>query len=835
MSIGQHSVSLGRPLAGMIRDGFRTVRHGLREAERGIRRLRKSRRHSSRVDAVPEAYRQPLTRPANATLAPSVLIIAETSIPQCTKYRVVQKTEAFRHLGIDCTWISWTDAGACRQALQTHSEVIFYRVPAYEAVLGLIAEAKRLGLKTWWEADDLIFDASVLRQSRALERFDRKTFEHLLEGAELYRRAMLSCDGAIASTPGLAAAMRRSGMTEVQVVENGLDEQTLAAATAVQARRQQGADDGLVRIVYGSGTNTHDVDFEEAAPAISRILGRFPQVRLRLIGPVAVPPSLDSVRDHIEQLPATDYETYLQLLAACDISIAPLEDFVFNEAKSNIKYLEASVVGLPSVCSPRSAFADVIRHGENGLLCDDDRAWEEAIGSLVTDAGRRRQLAEAAWATVLDRYAPARLAEQQASSLVVDRRRTGRLRVLSVNIFYAPRSFGGATVLAENVNRILHGRHDVDLHVFTAVPENVTKASSLYRYEAGGISVFGMGLPETIHETPAGFDNPESVPAFAAVLDAVQPDIVHFHSIQGIGVGTLELCRSRGVPYAVTLHDAWWMCGRQFMINRKGSFCDQQAIDLQVCASCVDNPRRNLTRAANARRALEQASLLLTPSQYFADLHAANGFAGVQVNKNGVTRPDGRRRTRRDGPVRVGYVGGNTRIKGFHLVQRAFRELSDLDATLVLVDNTLNLGFSSFGPEAIRGIEQVEVVPAYTHETIDDFFADIDVLLFPTQWKESFGLTVREAIIRDVWVIATDAGGVVEDIRPGRNGTIIPFRDDGTALQAAIVEAVERLDRYTPGEPVTFDSSGIRTCEEQAAELVGLLQGCVHKIRKEAA
>jgi glycosyltransferase involved in cell wall biosynthesis len=183
----------------------------------------------------------------------------------------------------------------------------------------------------------------------------------------------------------------------------------------------------------------------------------------------------------------------------------------------------------------------------------------------------------------------------------------------------------------------------------------------------------------------------------------------------------------------------------------------------------------------------------------------------------------------------VGYVGGNTPIKGFHLVRKVFTELGDIPATLVLVDNTLNLGFSSYGPDAIQGLHHVEVVPAYTTETIDAFFADIDVLLFPTQWKESFGLTVREAIARNVWVIATDAGGVVEDIEPGRNGTIIPFGDDGTALAAAVIDAVAMLNRMRPGDAIVFDSGGIRFWEQQAAELAGMLRGCVRAARRGAA
>jgi glycosyltransferase involved in cell wall biosynthesis len=822
-----------------VREACGTVRDALRSAERAVRRLRKRRA----TVPLPEEYGRGLERSAPRCLATRVLIVAEASIPQCLKYRVLQRQEAFRRIGVECNWRPWGDRAACRAALQTHSHAIFYRVPAEESVLALVAEARRLRVPTWWEADDLIFDEAAIRSSQGLTRLGRRTIESLVHGADLYRRAMLACDAAIASTPRLAEAMERAGMDDVRVIANGLDEQTLAAAEAARVAADEGraadesreADEGLVRIVYGSGTNAHDVDFEEAAPALARVLDRCSHARLRLVGSVAVPACLERHGDRIERLPAGGFEDYLHVLAGGDIAIAPLEDAAFSDAKSAIKYLEASILGLPSVCSPRAAFASMIVDGVNGLLSDDDESWEKALASLVTEPARRRRIAAAARATVLRDAAPARIAHRQVAPLVADGRDRNRLQVLSVNVFYGPRTFGGATIVAESVNRLMHDEHGIDVHVFTTVPTAVAPPHTLHRYEFDGIGVFGMGLPDGAHDGPTGFDNPAAVACFDEVLDAVAPDVVHFHCIQGIGIGAVEACRDRGTPYAVTLHDAWWLCGRQFMIDRHGHFCHQQRIDANVCAACVDNARTLPGRTRRAHEALAGADLLMAPSRFFADFHAANGFPGVLVNKNGVTPPLTSGRVRRDGRVRVGYVGGNTPIKGFHLVRKVFAELGHLPATLVLADNTLNLGFSSFGADAIGGIPHVEVVPAYTHRTIDDFFGDIDVLLFPTQWKESFGLTVREAIARNVWVIATDAGGVVEDILPGRNGTVIPFADDGTALRAAIIDAVGMIDRVAPGSPVAFAADGIRFWDAQAAELAGMLRGCTRVAIRRAA
>ena len=223
-------------------------------------------------------------------------------------------------------------------------------------------------MRTLWEVDDLIFDREVLINSKTLSQLDRDVLGTLIEGAALYREAMLACDEGIASTSGLADAMQAAGVPVVSVVENALDQQTLKAAET-HLNRNRIADD-WVRIVYGSGTNTHNVDFAEAADAILDIMNEFPQVKLRLIGLLELPKGFEQFTSRIERIEFCEYEEYLVYLAECDISIAPLENYIFNEAKSNIKFLEASIVKVPSVCSPRSAYTSVIVDGENGLLAE---------------------------------------------------------------------------------------------------------------------------------------------------------------------------------------------------------------------------------------------------------------------------------------------------------------------------------------------------------------------------------------------------------------------------------------------------------------------------------
>lgn len=764
--------------------------------------------HSIQADPIPQTFIQRLSKHAADTLAPKVAIIAELSIPQCKKYRVIQKQEMLEELGIPCSVTSWTDSNEAKKQISLASLVIFYRVPGFDSVMDLIAECRRLNIKTLWEVDDLVFDEDVLKTSSTINLLEPAEREGVINGAKLYRQAMLACDEGIASTSGLAKAMKEAGLETVYVVENALDDETLAAARSIEGRLKK-QEDGLIRIIYGSGTKTHNIDFLEAAPALANILKENPNVRFRIIGYLELPEYFDEVQSQIERIPFCNYTEYLTYLSECDISIAPLENFVFNDAKSNIKYLEASITKVASVCSPRAAFADVIVNGENGFLADNEQQWHEAFDTLIQNPELRDSMAQAAYRTVTETYSPQAIGSTQLAPAVrFESAAKGKTKVLSFNVFYHPQSFGGATIVAEQLNKLLADEETYEIYAVTTLPmKSWLPPYSVIRYEYGKVTVFGVAVPS---EDAAAHENLRFDAAVKDIIELVQPDIAHIHCIQSMGVGMVDICREAGVKTLVTLHDAWWICPNQFMLDENEVFREQWNTEDE--------------RSKTIARALSKIDMLLAPSKYFAELHERTLGRDVLVNKNGVTRPLGQISKRKKDVIRFGYVGGKTKIKGVHLILEAFRKHRFPNTELVVVDNLLNLGARSFFDSDFDGVERFRIEPAYSQDTIDHFFSEIDVLLFPTQWKESFGLTVREAVLRDVWVIATDAGGVSEDIIDGENGTIIPFDSGVEELSRAIAEVCERYQAMDDGAVIELPKSHIRTFAEQKDELAGLYQ-----------
>jgi len=96
------------------------------------------------------------------------------------------------------------------------------------------------------------------------------------------------------------------------------------------------------------------------------------------------------------------------MLANFDINLAPLvSDNPFAQSKSEIKYMEAGLVKVPTVASPTDAFRYAIRPNENGFLAATEEEWVAALSMLVEQEGLRVATGEQAYEDVIERYHPA--------------------------------------------------------------------------------------------------------------------------------------------------------------------------------------------------------------------------------------------------------------------------------------------------------------------------------------------------------------------------------------------------------------------------------------------
>ncbi|NJL09825.1 MAG: glycosyltransferase family 4 protein [Calothrix sp. SM1_7_51] len=150
-----------------------------------------------------------------------------------------------------------------------------------------------------------------------------------------------------------------------------------------------------ISIFYGSGTKTHDADFKVAGAAIARIMEKYPNVKLTIIGYLTLPDYLKPYSERVNRVGLlSNLDVYWEFLFQSDINIAPLSKSLFNDCKSEIKWLEAAIFGIPSVVSSTQMYLEVLQDGQDSLIADNSEEWFDKLDLLVSNSQVRLQIAE---------------------------------------------------------------------------------------------------------------------------------------------------------------------------------------------------------------------------------------------------------------------------------------------------------------------------------------------------------------------------------------------------------------------------------------------------------
>ena len=80
-----------------------------------------------------------------------------------------------------------------------------------------------------------------------------------------------------------------------------------------------------------------------------------------------------------------------------EINLIPLQDNIFTNCKSELKYFEAGIAGTISVASPTYTLRQSIRDGENGYLARTFE-WPEKLQLAVDHLSSYSEMAEKAHA-----------------------------------------------------------------------------------------------------------------------------------------------------------------------------------------------------------------------------------------------------------------------------------------------------------------------------------------------------------------------------------------------------------------------------------------------------
>lgn len=749
-----------------------------------------------------------------------VTILANDDLRQCTHYRIEQKVFQFENAEIPVKIFSHHDVQGFMDSLVGARAAIFYRVAALPHIMRAILHANSMNLQTFYEIDDLIFAAE--HYPDPYESFENQIsvteYAGLQFGVPLFRYAMAMCKGSIASTPTLAEQMKAITATQSGIViRNGLDERNDPAIVmgANPVRRT----DGRVRIFYGSGTKAHNADFNRlVGPALLDLMRRYPHVDLVIAGHLKVMSEIAVMEDRILFYPFTpDIITYWSILASCDINLAVLEKGIVADCKSEIKWLEAAILQIPSVVSGTKTYREILDDGEDGFIADTPEEWHATLERLIGNPKLRAAVGARARAKALTDYATEGAAQRlknlfDTAAPVPAVAARKRLKVLICNVFYAPQSYGGATRVVEDNVRTFQARFpDLDIAIFCSM-DGAVPAGQLSMGTEDGIAVYRLSTPQEVNMDWRPFNDAHAEP-FERVLDHFKPDIIHFHCIQRLTATIVEVALKQGIPYVVTLHDAWWISDYQFLVDSDGLL---QLPSMDMLGDCQDSPHgpASMARRQRLTSLLQGAKAAMSVSASFADIYAKAGISNLRVVENGTPSLKVVPRTpRSDGRVGLGHVGSRSAHKGATLIEATLRRGDYRHLHLTMVDGTLGPGQHM---DTIWGTTPVRLTAPFAQTEVAQLYSQLDVLLAPSTWPESFGLVTREALASGLWVVASRLGAIGQDIVENENGHQVDVTT--TADLSRIFARIDTSPSLYRGQPVLHQPA-VRSMDDQAAEL----------------
>jgi glycosyltransferase involved in cell wall biosynthesis len=167
--------------------------------------------------------------------------------------------------------------------------------------------------------------------------------------------------------------------------------------------------------------------------------------------------------------------------------------------------------------------------------------------------------------------------------------------------------------------------------------------------------------------------------------------------------------------------------------------------------------------------------------------------------------------------VRFGYIGALHPQKGLELLLEAFRGVGG-GATLHVFGTVFGSPISRAFYRRVRRLAtpRVSFHGAYDNGRVGEVLAGLDAVVVPSLWYENSPLTIQEAFVARVPVIAADVGGMAELVRDGVDGLRFRVGDAG-ALRDVLRRVVADpgiLDRLRRGIPP------VPTIDECAADLL---------------
>ena len=396
---------------------------------------------------------QPLMRPVTlqpgqpplydrlATLATGKLRVAyyaENVHSSTFRYRAANMAEVLNDtvvvgdVGVSAACFFSSDLQHAAHIVKNADILVISRARYDAGLAALVQEFQTQGKRVWFDIDDLVFDTQKIDLiiSTAGQHATDDVLNYWYSVVGRMAQALMLCDGAITTNDFLANKIKQFSKLPVKIIPNFVNAAQLAVSEPLYQEKKQEKYQGKdqyklpststrherIKLGYFSGSSSHNGDLSLIAHALERVMAADARIDLVLVGHVDVEQAFGvrfggylkgHLADRVIRHPFVDFLALQALIADVDFNLVPLQVNEFTHCKSELKFVDAAIVGTLTIASPTFAYAETIRHGENGYLAEDDQ-WEavllHAIAVKDADLDRHKRMSAAAYQDVQQRF-----------------------------------------------------------------------------------------------------------------------------------------------------------------------------------------------------------------------------------------------------------------------------------------------------------------------------------------------------------------------------------------------------------------------------------------------
>jgi glycosyltransferase involved in cell wall biosynthesis len=281
--------------------------------------------------------------------------------------------------------------------------VVLCRAKYSDAINRFVTKSKGRNKRVFYDVDDFVFDtryAHLILNTLDQDLTHPQVWDFWFAYIGRLGEALRLCDHAIVTNDFLAERVREFNPMPVSVIPNflNLEQITISDQIYDQKTANNFARNDKIHVGYFSGTPTHNRDFELIAESLAHVFKADRRLVLRGVGYFQLPQALQSLAQdgRVEIHGFRDFVSLQKLIGSTEINIVPLQDNVFTNCKSELKYFEAGVVGTLSIASPTYGFRNAILNGVNGYLANTFD-WANCLQRILEDLSGYHHMAARAY------------------------------------------------------------------------------------------------------------------------------------------------------------------------------------------------------------------------------------------------------------------------------------------------------------------------------------------------------------------------------------------------------------------------------------------------------